>query len=1019
MSDRDLLARNFDRPGPEYRGKPFWSWNGDLDEGELVRQLDVFKKMGLGGAFMHSRTGLVTEYLGDEWFHLTNACADAAQTLGLEGWLYDEDRWPSGTAGGLVTREPAFRSTFILMTQQTPDDYAPDSSALAAFACKLGGLDFADLRPLGGDDRPRDGETALVFTVRESAKSSFYNGFTYVNTMSRAATGQFIELTHEQYKAHCGDRFGKGIKGIFTDEPHRGAAMTGFGIGNPERLNMTPYTDDLFEQFEQRFGYDLRPRLPELFLRPRGAAVSPVKWHYMELTQQLFLERFMRPLYDWCDDNNLVLTGHVLHEDSLTAQAALQGSMMRSYEHMHYPGMDLLTEGNRCYWVAKQLDSACRQLGRKWRLSELYGCTGWQFDFEAHKSVGDWQALFGVNLRCHHLSWYTMRGESKRDYPASISYQSAWWPEYEAVETYFARFGVLMTAGRPCCDVLVINPVESVWCQIRAGWADALSPQDEAVKELERRYAELFHLLAGRQIDFDYGDEEMLSRLCDVDGDALAFGEMRYRAAVVGHMTTIRATTLDRLEKFADVGGRVVFVGEPPRYVDAVESDRPVKLAARATTVRWDADALADALRPSIRRGVSAVDAKTGEPLPEVFCQLREDGDALTLVAINVDRDAGRSVRFRVDAAKDSQVAAWNLLTGDRESVPAATDGDAITFAADLPAAGSFACRVGPGVADGLPPRVDLQVVETLELAGPFAFTLGEPNVLVLDAARFRIDGGDERPAMEILKVDQAVRDALGLPHRAGDMVQPWYRRRFEPDPTPLATLRLAFDFDVETLPADPVELAMERPALFTVALNGHPVDTAAVAGTWVDNAFERLPLPPQAFKVGRNTITLEVGFHGLIDLEAIYLLGTFGVRVDGSNATMTTLPATLSPTDLTAQGLAFYGGPVTYQIPLPPADGERRFLVIPEFEAACLRAGETLIPWRPYEAEVGDAAALDLTAVLTRRNSFGPLHQRPLRAAAYGPDNFTTRGDGFSDAYQLYPAGLLAAPRLERRVPR
>ena len=678
MSDPQQLAQDFDRPGPQYRGKPFWSWNGELDEDELVRQLGIFKRMGLGGAFLHSRTGLVTEYLGDEWFRLTDACADAAADLGLEAWLYDEDRWPSGTAGGLVTREPAFRSTFILMSEVAPADYAPDPQALAAFACKLDGLDFTGLRPLTGGDRPAGGETALVFTVRESATSSFYNGFTYVNAMSRAATDRFIELTHEQYKTNCGGRFGKSIKGVFTDEPHRGAAMTGFGIGNPERLNMTPYTPDLFEQFEQRFGYDLRPRLAELFLRPGGERVSPAKWHYMELTQQLFLERFMRPLYDWCGDNGLLLTGHVLHEDSLTAQTALQGSVMRSYEHMHVPGMDLLTEGNRCYWVAKQLDSACRQVGRKWRLSELYGCTGWQFDFEAHKSVGDWQALFGVNLRCQHLAWYTMRGESKRDYPASIGPQSAWWPEYDAVETYFARLGVLLTAGRPCCDVLVVNPVESVWCQIRAGWANHLSPQDEAVRELEARYAELFHLLAGRQIDFDYGDEEMLSRLCEVDGETLTFGRMTYRAAVVGHMTTIRATTMDRLEKLADAGGRVVFVGEPPRYVDAVRSDRPARLAARATTVSWDADALADALRPSIRRNVSAVDANGGAPLPDVFCQLREDGDALTLVAVNVDRDAGRDVRFRVDAG--GEVAAWDLLTGDRAAVPTAGDGEAVTL---------------------------------------------------------------------------------------------------------------------------------------------------------------------------------------------------------------------------------------------------------------------------------------------------------------------------------------------------
>lgn len=99
----------------------------------------------------------------------------------------------------------------------------------------------------------------------------------------------------------------------------------------------------------------------------------------------------------------------------------MQGSLMRFYEYMDYPGIDILAENNQCYWAAKQVDSVARQLDKKWVLSELYGCTGWQMDFEAYKNIGDWQALFGVNLRCPHLSWYTMKGEGKRDYPRPAS----------------------------------------------------------------------------------------------------------------------------------------------------------------------------------------------------------------------------------------------------------------------------------------------------------------------------------------------------------------------------------------------------------------------------------------------------------------------------------------------------------------------------------------------------------------------------------------------------------------------
>jgi hypothetical protein len=61
-------------------------------------------------------------------------------------------------------------------------------------------------------------------------------------------------------------------------------------------------------------------------------------------------------------------------------------------------------------------------------LSELYGVTNWDYDFRGHKSQGDWQACLGVTVRVPHLAWQTMKGEGKRDYPASIFYQS---PRYK------------------------------------------------------------------------------------------------------------------------------------------------------------------------------------------------------------------------------------------------------------------------------------------------------------------------------------------------------------------------------------------------------------------------------------------------------------------------------------------------------------------------------------------------------------------------------------------------------------
>ncbi len=399
--------------------------------------------------------------------------------------------------------------------------------------------------------------------------------------------------------------------------------MDGFSLPNDDAEWLIPWTDELFAEFEAVFGYDVVSHLPALFLQQEGKQVSQVKWHYVEMLQQLFLENFAKPVNEWCRENNLILTGHILHEDTLTTQTAMSGSMMRYYQNMDYPGVDVLTEGNSQYWIVKQLASAARQLGQKWLLSELYGCTGWQMTFENHKAVGNWQALFGINLRCHHLSWYTMKGEAKRDFPASILHQSTWWQEYDFVETYFSRLGVIMSNGQPVCDVLVMNPVESVWCQVYPGWSRTLQTQSEEVKQLESKYEQLFHWLAGAQIDFDYGDEGMIPEMYSVETTAeepiLHIGKASYKTVIVNGMTTIRSSTVNILKEFIDAGGHVIFVGEPPAYMDALPTSEVKKLARHATQVKDERESVIDACFTRSEQRAVVEEANNGRSIHDIF----------------------------------------------------------------------------------------------------------------------------------------------------------------------------------------------------------------------------------------------------------------------------------------------------------------------------------------------------------------------------------------------------------------
>ena len=114
--EKTLSPALFQNPTAEYRGTSFRAWNDVLEKEELLRQIGIFKEMGFGGFHMHVRYGMGTPYLTDEYMALTSACVEEAKRLQMLAWLYDEDRYPSGFAGGLVTREPAHRGKHLYLT---------------------------------------------------------------------------------------------------------------------------------------------------------------------------------------------------------------------------------------------------------------------------------------------------------------------------------------------------------------------------------------------------------------------------------------------------------------------------------------------------------------------------------------------------------------------------------------------------------------------------------------------------------------------------------------------------------------------------------------------------------------------------------------------------------------------------------------------------------------------------------------------------------------------------------------
>lgn len=1034
----------FRSPGPLYRDTVFWSWNCALESEELRRQIAIFRRMGMGGFHMHARTGLATPYLGPEFMARVRDCVREARNSGMLAWLYDEDRWPSGAAGGLVTQNPEFRARHLLFTpfrRSDPPDSANDDSGrfLAAWAVRLDEAgDLLEYHRIEEDAPPMPGMEKFYAYRMVAEPDPWFNGRTYVDTLNPRAIQRFVELTHEAYLREVGGEFGHTIPAIFTDEPQfswKGAPNSA-REHNPGRY---PYTDDLPESYRRAWGCELFDTFPEVVWELAGGGCSVARYRYHDHVAERFAAAFADTLGAWCARHNLRLTGHVVGEGTLGTQTMLLGEAMRSYRAFQLPGIDMLRDRFE-FATAKQAQSVSRQNGCGGVLSEVDGETGWDWDFKGHKGHGDWQAALGVTVRVPHLAWASMAGEAKRDYPASISYQSCWWRNYPLIADHFARVNVAMSRGRPCVRVAVIHPIESYW--LVAGPLDRTADRRAAQEE---NFDSLLHWLLHGLIDFDFLAESLLpGQNAGPRGSRFAVGMMEYDVVVVPPVLTLRKSTLERLEAFRDCGGRLIFAGEVAACCDAERSDRVLRLAERSERIAFSRSALLDALAPC--RELEVRNARDFSAVPHLLYQMREEGGTRYCFLVNTER-IGEAQDLLLSFRGSWQLFELDTATGGESPLAARQESGWTRLRAPLYPHGHLLLKLVPaeesrGGTAGIPLLSDEENEAALvkELSGPVPVRLSEPNVLLLDRPRWRFSGETAwRLEEEILRLDNLLRRRFHLNERHGRGAQPWAERLSR---KPLGTVELSYRVESRVDLYDTL-LALESPESVELRFDERPVSFQD-QGCWIDPALRCTALPP--IPAGTHELTLRIGFSEAVGLERCFLLGDFGVECRGGEVRIIEPVRELPWCDITEHGLPFYGGVLTFCCSFRLEQREELLLRIPSrvtrtpewsrsadfaYEVAdCGYRGVMLsasldgrhcgdLAFAPYQCSLGVVEPgehrLELSLCGSRNNCMGPVHLA-FRVPWMTPAAWRTVGDRFSTEYRLAPFGITIAPRLLRR---
>ncbi len=1022
---KHLDTELFKNPTAAYRATPFWSWNCKLEKDELLRQIEGLKEMGFGGFHMHSRSGMGTKYLGEEFMDDVSACVSKAKEENMLAWLYDEDRWPSGFAGGYVTKKIKNRQKYIVFTVTKQDSGTLEECLSTAKPYLVACYDI-ELNTDGtlkkytkiGEQDNAKGRKWYVY-LRISEPRGWYNNQAYVDMMSADAIKEFIEITYEGYRKKEGEEFGKTIPAIFTDEPQLYIKHTKEFSEDLSDVSM-PWTEDFPDTFKEEYGRDILESLPELVWEKADNMPSKTRWQYHDHICERFAKAFSDQCGKWCEKNGILLTGHLMFEPTLGSQSAALGETMRLYRGFQLPGIDML-----CNYIelstAKQAQSASHQFGREGVLSELYGVTGWDFDFRGHKFQGDWQAALGVTVRVPHLSWVTMKGVAKRDYPASINYQSPWYKEYSYVEDHFARLNTVLTRGKPVVRVGVIHPIESFW--LISGVSDLTAALRA---DMEDNFTKIIERLLFGTIDFDFISEALMPQQYTPSNDkTLTIGEMSYDAIVVPAMRTIRSSTLKILNEFKNRGGKLIFIGDCPDCVDAEISDKVRELYEKS--LKFDSASARFLAALENERFVSIYNSNdaqidsiyffndSGTPTDDLITNIRKDGDDIYLFTAHGKKDPNpdiskkRQIQYVIKGEYGVEVL--DTLNAEIYPVECEYKNGNTYFKHILYNSDSLLLRLTGTKNEGVYAKENKKPDSTIDFKSTIEFKREEPNVVLLDMAEYSLDGKTYFPKEEILRTDIKVREIIQIPDECGAAAQPW--TSVEEPIRNYVYLKFTFqsEFNAEC------ELAFEEAE--EVILNGKQVQITR-DDWYVDRKIYTMPLPK--LKTGTNELIIKAPIGNRTDLEAYMILGDFDVSVSGCDIIISPSRKKLSFGDITKQGMPFYGGNLIYKTVIETPECDIK-LHAGRYRGALLKVyvdGKDIgrCAFAPYEVTAENLAAGEHTIEIkmfgTRVNTFGGLHNCDACDDWIGPSYWYTKGDRWCYEYNLKETGILSSPVIE-----
>ncbi len=623
----------FQQPGRIYAPFMFWFWDTPLDNAEtrdrMVNMGRVLMQQGFNPGYAHARMCMVglpdlprSQWLSEVWFDTFGRILDQAAKRGFYFGYNDEYWWPGGRAAGRVLKETPDLWAESLYWQVTDVKGGSRIECPESFFTVAARLAENNLTRLDHDkakmaERARQDSLPLVPHVPATIKSAtlriigagslpgwtapdsghwrVYSFFKYyhpgadggrLNYLDRRLAKKFIPHAHGPYLHRFRDRLGRTLAGVFTD--HEGDY--GYKLA---------WSRDLAGFYRRKTQRDIRLWMPLLIDTDAEGRYVTARWDWFDAVSSLYASYFAE-ISDWLRQRDLYNVSN-LWEESLMWQAGAVGDFFKVQRAFSLPGTDCLGLSVLESHDFKETASVCEFESRLFQ-SEIMGGAGFRgFNPVTLKQAANAVAAWGVSHVVSHGLFSTRTLDRNPWLPDWFDGHPLW--PYMHLWTDFARRNSYINAhGHSAANVLLLNPMDSVWGLCGPGVFDPAFPGrspgpavaplptaqdiprsradlkrssawwtppvmqnwfDERVVQIDNVYRRAIADLTAGRIEFLAADRYYLRRM-QVAEDQLVFGPFRFDTVVLPPLFVLPLDVMEKILSFAENGGQVFYLGDLP-----------------------------------------------------------------------------------------------------------------------------------------------------------------------------------------------------------------------------------------------------------------------------------------------------------------------------------------------------------------------------------------------------------------------------------------------------------------------